>query len=106
MNVGFLGQANAQAESLKLYELRLNSFLPDHLHEFHFIKSLIFTDTAQKNATYNKKDKDITSKVLIIRAGVKDALEISAFMTAIENKDIMFYSWNEYRSLEIDKNGL
>ena len=103
MNVGCLGQANTRAESQKLFELRLKSILPDHLHEFLIIKSSIFTETMQKDGTKNEKDKDIKSKVLMIRAGFKDASEILAFLTAIDTTDINFYSWIKYRSLETDK---
>ena len=103
MNVGFLGKANTRAESQKLYELRLKSILPDNLHEFHIIKSSIFTETLQKNGMNHEKENDIKSKVLMIRAGVKNASEISAYLTAIDDPDIHFYSWNEYRSLETDK---
>ena len=101
VNVGFLVQANTRADSISLYELRLQAQLKDPSLEFHLMKNTIFRDTSKRNDRKQIKlnEPESKSKVIMVRAAAKDATEISSRLSAAENTEVTFYPWNEYRSL-------
>ena len=102
VNVGFLFQTHARADSMKLYEARLKDYLQESEIDFHIIKTTIYTDMEQQKDKEKFKHQ-IKAKILMIRAAGDDAYMLTQEITSLNAGEVTFYPWKEYMSLSSEQ---